>query len=290
MIDIWTDFPLGARYVILAIMGLMLGSFANWGIYTFAYFPRPISPWSKPHPDAAPRMLLDRAPVIGWLGLRRERSLHGNGFWVRPMVIEIAMAGLACSLYWFEAIEWSVLGVHDRDMLQQAIKLAPQLNLQAMFDHWMNYLFFCHLLLLVLMTMATFIDFDERTVPDFITVPGTLMGLALAAVSFEIFLPYPFNSVAGRSLEPVLMLAPAPWNPTLLSMAGLWLGLGLFAGWCFAIADRRLILRKGWAKAVRVSAFDSTGHSAVSAPHGPSVGWYVPSVSTATKSASATVG
>ena len=244
MIEIWINLPLFGRYAILAVAGLLLGAFTNWGIYTFAYFPRPISPWSQPHTDAPPRRGLDRLPVIGWLGLRRERSLHGTGFWIRPLLIEVGMAVLACLLYKFESVDFSLLTAIQLAEFQQLPGFA------GLFSHWMHYLFFCHLLLLVLMTMATFIDFDERTVPDFITVPGTLLGLILSAISYEIFLPYVLYANNTVYLEPTLLTAPYGVDPWISTAGGLMLGLSLFAGWCFAIADRRIILRKGWRKGV----------------------------------------
>lgn len=154
------------------------------------------------------------------------------------------MAVVACLLYQFEAIDFSLVPGNELAQFQAVPGFAN------LFAHWMNYLFFCHLLLLVLMTMATFIDFDERTVPDFITVPGTLLGLILSAVSFETFPPYVLYTIQNISLEPTLLGAPFASTAWLSSLSGLLFGLGLFAGWCFAIADRRVILRKGWRKAV----------------------------------------
>ena len=42
--------------------------------------------------------------------------------------------------------------------------------------------FIAHAVLIALMLIATFIDFDEKTIPDWITIPGTLLGLLFAAV------------------------------------------------------------------------------------------------------------
>ena len=78
MIAFWIGLPIGLRLVMVAVLGLMGGALANLVIYTFAYFnPRPISPWIRPAEDAPPRSLFDRLPVLGWLGLRREASIHG---------------------------------------------------------------------------------------------------------------------------------------------------------------------------------------------------------------------
>ena len=51
----------------------------------------------------------DRLPVIGWLGLRREAALHGAGFWVRPMVVEILIGVALAALYWWETAALGLL-------------------------------------------------------------------------------------------------------------------------------------------------------------------------------------
>ena len=42
---------------------------------------------------------------------------------------------------------------------------------------------------MALMLVATFIDFDEKTIPDEITIPGTLLGLLFAALWPDSHLP-----------------------------------------------------------------------------------------------------
>ncbi|WP_235934709.1 prepilin peptidase [Candidatus Laterigemmans baculatus] len=227
------------QYGIIAVVAAIYGGIVNWAIYSLAYNPRPISPWSSPDPAAPPRRAVDRIPIVGWWGLRRERQLHGSGFWIRPLLIEFAFSILACGLYYYETRYGGLLAPQLRDQLD-----VPGLA------HWMHFLFFCHLLLMGLMAAATFIDFDEQTVPDAITIPGTLLGFALAAHSVEAFLPVSLRHAGGVFLEPVLLTAPGGWSADWSGTAGLWLGLGLYAGWCFALADRRVILRRGFRKAV----------------------------------------
>ena len=48
--------------------------------------------------------------------------------------------------------------------------------------------FTSHLLLITLMIAASLVDIDEQTIPDLITIPGTLLGL-LAAAGFACFAP-----------------------------------------------------------------------------------------------------
>ena len=51
-----------------------------------------------------------------------------------------------------------------------------------------------HIILIALMIVATFIDFDEQTIPDEITVSGTVVGLLLAVALPCSFLPTLFES------------------------------------------------------------------------------------------------
>lgn len=240
MIADWLALPLAVQLLVLAVLGAILGAMANWAIYTLAYDARPVSPWTPPATDAPPRRLADRTPIFGWLGVRREHALHGRWFWIRPMLIEVGFAAATCGLYYYVTQLGGLLPV----------PLRPQVTGPGLAE-WMHYLFVCHVLLLALMTAATFIDFDEQTVPDAITVPGTLLGFALASISPQAFLPVTFHSLLGPMLAPALMTAPAGWDPKWNTTSGLWLGLGLYALWCFALADRRIILRRGARKAVQ---------------------------------------
>ena len=53
--------------------------------------------------------------------------------------------------------------------------LAPLVaNALAVLGHW---------LLLTLMAIATFIDFDEQSIPDYITLPGTVIGILGASLA-----------------------------------------------------------------------------------------------------------
>lgn len=240
MVAVWLTLPLALQLGILAFVGAIIGTIVNWAIYTLAYRSRPITPWAPPAADAPPRQATDRVPIFGWLGLRRESAIHGRWFWIRPLLIEAGFALVAGGLYYYETRMGGLLPVPLRPAVTQ-----PGLT------EWMHYLFVCHLLLFALMAAATFIDFDEQTIPDGITVPGTLLGLALAAISPQAFLPITFQAPGGAILVPALMTAPAGWDPKWSTATGLWLGLGLYAFWCFALADRRIILRRGARKAVQ---------------------------------------
>lgn len=236
------NIPLELRLAALFLAGVVLGSLVNLGIYRLAWDARNISPWSPAPEEVPPRRWYDRLPVIGWLFLRRERSHWGRGFWIRPLLIELATgAGLAL-LY-----VWEIRG--DLVPLQAAGFNPAALAAQAM----LHQQFVSHALLILLMVVATFIDFDEKTIPDWITVPGTLAGLLLAALwpsslptSLVLGPPPAMNAV---KLEPLWLTSPLAWPASLSDAPGLALALFCYWGWCFAILDKRWILRHGWKKA-----------------------------------------
>ncbi len=213
-------------------VGLLAGAFANWLIYTVAYHPRAIGPWKTPHADAPRRLGVDRLPLIGWWNLRRESAIHGRGYWIRPLLIELALGIFFVYLYRFHTGEW---------FLGEPFRAAGM--------NWCWTLFAVHVFLMTLLTAATFIDFDEQTIPDWITFPGTLVGLVLTAISTKVLLPVP-SFQQGKLIEPVLLTSPNPWSVEFDGMRGLMIGLFIVFMWCFALADRRWITRKGYRKAV----------------------------------------
>lgn len=234
------------RFAILALLGLAAGGLANHIIYTYAYFnPRPISPWKAADAATPPRRFSDRMPVVGWWGLRRESPIHGRGFWVRPMLIELATAAGFVLLYRFEALQGGPLPVEARVPL-----------FLTTFESVGTWIFFTHAILLTLMVAATFVDFDEQTIPDIITLPGTLIGLVLGAITIDSFVPtsLPVGGVPSFVLPTTF---DSPWfaRPNdYMGMPGLRVGLLIWTVWCFAIADRRwsgaVLRRRGVSRAI----------------------------------------
>lgn len=240
---------MGLRLAALFVVGTLLGSLVNWAIYTLAWNPRPISPWSPPPEGAAPRSWFDRLPVFGWLQLRREAEFHGRWFWLRPLLLEIATGAAIAVLYWWEIGELGLI----RGQFAGAIN-PPHMALHLQF--------LSHVLLLCLMLAASFIDIDEKIIPDEITLPGTLLGLALATALPMSLLPQlvarPAPPLLGMPvavadnqrvyLEPVSAVAPNPWPPE-WGAAGNWqslvVALACYWLWCFALARRIWRGRRG---------------------------------------------
>jgi prepilin signal peptidase PulO-like enzyme (type II secretory pathway) len=239
------------------VIGTLLGSLANWAIYQWAWNPREISPWGPTPKDAKPRTWIDRVPVIGWLGLARETKLHGAGFWVRPLFIEFLMGLGLAALCWWEVYErMLVVPQLEEILLINGInaKVDPaSIPLAAV---WPTFL--AHVVLITLMVAASFIDVDEKIIPDQITVTGTILGLVIAASMPMALLPLgefrgnpppigvevPLPNIAANQtayVEPLTLVAPNEW-PNVLQPAPNWsslaLGLGCWWLWCFALAPR----------------------------------------------------
>ena len=248
--------PLEARLGVLFVLGACAGGLVNLGIYRLAWRPRSISPWWPPDPDAPPRRLSDRLPVIGWLGLRREVGLHGAGFWIRPLLLE-----LFCGI-WFAALYWWEI---DRLALLTPIAprgAAPGL-LAVLHTHYA-----AHAALISLMLVASMIDIDERTIPDAIAIPGTILGLLLAAACpwsllhgavpppNNVFPPVFWNALSPRTWPLLQLTSPLPlqlWPRWLSGSCGLMIGLGCWWLWCVALMPRSWYSRHGYRRALQLS-------------------------------------
>lgn len=238
--DAWLGISLELRLAVLGIVGAGLGSMANYLTYARCFFPREISPWAPPHPEAPPRRWMDRLPIVGWLALRREAAFHAarpprhpalpptsRWHWLRPLFVELLAALGAAALYWWE--------IDQRALYPGGIGWTPAAA------HWQ---LAAHLLLLTLLLAATLIDLDERTVPDAVTLPGTWLALLLTAAIPGVLLPVRFV-VGGGAAYVDTLFAATPWPVAWDGVSGLWLGLACYAGWCFAIAGKTCTLRRG---------------------------------------------
>lgn len=228
-------------YLILAVVGAIVGSLINWAIYSWTYFlRRPISPWMKQPAEASNVNWLDRMPIAGWITRRRESGLFGRGFWVRPLLIEIAWAiGLPWFYIW--QIEGGLVG-----------GIEPVVPPAATWAWWTETWFYGQAILIALLCIATFIDFDERTIPDYITVPGTLVGLGFAAAFPWFRLPLVTNNMAGNVVESLHFGSPQPLPGWHLTQTGLVIGLLIFSGWIVALLPRLFLIQFGFAKAVKL--------------------------------------
>lgn len=244
--------PFPIQISLLAILGAIVGAFINWAIYQWAICQhRPISPFMKPRPDLlreiadkeklkqlGPRSGLDFVPILGWFRLRRDASILGKGCWVRPLLIEVTWA-IGLPLFFLWQHNGGLTAVDPATGLAAASA--------AKFASWATTWFWLHAILIALMFIATFIDFDERMIPDQVTVPGTIIGLVAAVIFPWSRLPWLSSSAALLpSLENINFASPppevpGPWTTTSI---GLVACLAIFIVWVLALLPKIIPLRE----------------------------------------------
>lgn len=223
--------------VVLAIIGAIVGQFINWAIYSWALFRRrPISPWMKLDADelklfgAADKFR--RIPVLGWWAARKidfGEEVEGK-FWVRPLLIELAwIVGLPMVYFWYAGG-----GLLEAKAAMAAVAKIADWNLLS--ETW----FWSHSILFALLFIATFIDFDEKMIPDQITVPGVLIGLTIAAAFPWSRLPELGATAAGPVVSPITFASPhqIPAAHWCYSIWGLVTVLAIFIVWVLALLPR----------------------------------------------------
>lgn len=243
--NVWVVIPWEARLGALFVLGVIAGALANVAIYRLAWHWRPIDPWLAPAPGAPRRRWGDRIPILGWWGLRRESGLHGKGFWIRPLAVELFFGLALAGLYAWEVGRMGLLHL-------QAPAWVGQANL-----HRLHAQFLAHAIVLWLVVTTSLIDIDEKTIPDALTVPGTLAGLVLsAAIPFSL-LPVPWRSWGPQGVQQIdfgflTLVSPHVWNGWVQDLGRPWLLAGALASWwfwCVALMHRTWYSRHGWCRA-----------------------------------------
>jgi len=263
------ELPFPVRAGLLCLLGAALGAVVNWGVYALAWKPRPFSPW---YAGAGRSALLRRdfLPILGWWFLRRKEAALGRGFWLRPMIVEIVSAVGLPLLYWWEVESGGLWG--------EGLSLPDATTLHCVF--------FKHAILMAFMLVASLIDVDEQIIPDSVTIPGTLIGLLLAAIlpashlpagpavasswlildgsrrmeepppTFETLLDQRDASQLRENRETasnfLTLSSPFTWPKSLEGQPhgrGALVGLFCWWLWIFALLPRRWYGRKGWRKA-----------------------------------------
>lgn len=246
--------PLELRLAVLFLLGAAIAGALNLAIGRLRWNLTGGHPWFPDPQRSSPARWQDCLPLLGWLAWRRQAPLYGRLFWLRPLVIELFTGFMFAALYWWE--------VDQRALLFGRWFSAPI----ALPGVWpppgglivsLHLTYASHLILLSLMIVATFIDVDDRVIPDSVTLPGTLAGLVLAALAPWSLLPH-LVVVVGASppvVEFLKLMSPEMWTPRWDGFPhrfSLWIGLACYAGWCFALLPRHWRARHGWRRAFQI--------------------------------------
>ncbi|MCA9119855.1 MAG: prepilin peptidase [Planctomycetaceae bacterium] len=147
------------------------------------------------------------------------------------MLLEVATGACFAALYWYEVAGGPTCEIETVAVLQSR--------------------YLKHIVLFALMLVATFIDFDEQTIPDAITVPGVVLALILAVVlpmSREVVWVWRPPQCEFLSVVSGVMRAKE-WTAYLTSVKCLLIGLACFIGWCIAVVPWLWTTRRGLKKA-----------------------------------------
>ncbi|MEC7604155.1 MAG: A24 family peptidase [Planctomycetota bacterium] len=254
------DAPIGLL-IVFAILGACIGTQVNRAIFNWCwYLRRPYSPWVSPIEGVDARQRRDFIPVLGWWFLRRNAAVHGSGFWIRPLFIELICAATLPLLWW-----WSTTGgPFPRSFVEAETAFSAKIT------SWLTWMFVMYAAMVYFMLIATMIDFDEKTIPDQVTIPGALFPLLIAFLGFSFALPIEswsergvvsFGQTEGTMVDPaqqaddagVVALNyaspmggryqdPEYWVNT---PSGLLAGWICILGWVWGLLPKTLTLRKG---------------------------------------------
>jgi leader peptidase (prepilin peptidase)/N-methyltransferase len=190
----------------LAVLGAVVGSFANVCIYRIPWQKSVIWPGSHCPRCWSPIRALDNIPVVGWLVLNgRCRTCH-NPIPARYALIEALVACLFVATFLIDVV---LPGGNE------VTHLAPYLRMAY------------HLTLISFLVVATFIDYDLQIIPDAITMPGMIAGLV--------------GGTLAPGVRPDPSAASTPLQGLLIGLLGLAVGAGLTQAFrlTFSLALRR---------------------------------------------------
>ncbi|MFO1021299.1 MAG: prepilin peptidase [Planctomycetales bacterium] len=220
------DIPLWIMLPYLFIMGAVVGSFLNVCIYRMPLHETVGASWkSLLHPPSRcghcfhPIPLKDNIPILGWFLLGGRCRFCRRSYSIRYAGIEFLNGLLFAFLYWCEV----PAGFHAtlsescvyHELGPQGIVGSAWLS-PAMMVNW-RYLY--HLVLVEMLVVATFIDFDLQIIPDCITYPAIAVGVVGGAVLGQMYLVPVWFERRDLSWQVNLLLqsfgltSSAPWNP-----------------------------------------------------------------------------
>lgn len=193
------------------IVGTMVGSFLNVCIGRIPDGDSIVKPSSRCPKCRTPIAFYDNIPLISYLLLRGRCRACREGISPRYFVVELLMGLLAVALY---------------------------------YRFGLGYEFFVGFVFVAAMIVISVIDLDVRIVPDVISLPGIVLGLAFSVVAYffvgaqDDVIPTPVSSLIGILAGGGFLLATAWLYEKFTGVEGMGGGdikllamIGAFLGW-----------------------------------------------------------
>ena len=212
--------------ILIAIVGAIIGAAINWCIYNLGYDRKPVSPWSKAS-DGQSRNSMEYVPIVGWMFRKAEEEQLGKRFWLRPLFIELAWAIVLPFFY----------GWLQHGGLTEGVATPTNVTMV-----W----FVGYTIMFALLSVATFIDFDQRIIPDTITVTGTIIALIIAGFYPSFRLPVVSGGLGGMEIRPLHFGDGGPlptWHPMYY---GLLVAILIAATWALALLPKFSLQALNW--------------------------------------------
>ena len=108
-----------------------------------------------------------------------------------------------------------------------------------------------HLTLVTLLVAATFVDFDEQTIPDEITVAGVIAGLAFAVAGPGVELWTPQFGEASGTAKRLGFIDEADWPESFGSLRGMLIAMAIIGCWGLASMPKLCTLKYGFRRGVQ---------------------------------------
>jgi len=140
-------------YIVAAVLGALLGSFANVCIVRIPLEQSIVRPGSHCFACNVPIRWFDNIPIVSYLVLRGRCRSCGAAYSPRYLLVEAATALLVLAAY-HQAMAGPAPAVIDEEL---PLRLAH---------------FGAAALFLLALVVVTFIDIDTKLIPDAITIPG----------------------------------------------------------------------------------------------------------------------
>ncbi len=205
--------------VALPFIGILIGAAVNWCIYRLGDEKWPLRSRSAPDLASGAGGRTAWFPLVGWLLQSPDSLMNSHRPWFRPMAMELTWAAsLPLFFYW----------ISNHGLTAGAVPPPA----------WTTIWFTGFSLMFAFLCVATFIDFDQRIIPDSVTIPGTLIALFLAAVWPSFRLPEVVFNLAGEAVDSVDFADAQPLPAWHRGGYGLTVGLTILAIWILALLPK----------------------------------------------------